>query len=240
MYDQKVHLEKVLNQKENDVEEKDKILEEKQAALNEIEQTLFIDQDTAELFKETIDKIQNQWDQIRKIASFPGINSFEKILNSEKNDPEIDSALEIISNFEASLKEFSNNSNKYFNRINFKNAFSENERKEYDNRLNELNNKIEESVNELSSLYSSINKIKEEHEEHRQDINKLVSIKEKLEKDIKKYETAIDKYEKIMTQIKQEQNLIRVKRISGEQKIEITKHEASNTERQDKIKWIKT
>jgi len=132
------------------------------------------------------------------------------------------------------------NSDRYFNRMIYKNTFSENERKDYDYRLNEFNNKIEQSVNELSSLHTSINKIKEEHEEHRQDINKLVSIKEKLEKDIRKYETAIDKYEKIMKKIKQEQNLIRVKRVSGDQKVEITKQEESNSESQDQVSWLKT
>ena len=240
LYDQKIHLEKVLNQKEKDVEEKDKILEEKQSALNEIEQELFIDQDTAELFKETIEKIQRQWQQLRKIASFPGDKGFDKILQSEKNDQEIDSAIEKLSGFEETLKEMTKNSDRYFNRIIYKNTFSENERKDYDYRLNEFNNKIEQSVNELSSLHTSINKIKEEHEEHRQDINKLVSIKEKLEKDIRKYETAIDKYEKIMKKIKQEQNLIRVKRVSGDQKVEITKQEESNSESQDQVSWLKT
>jgi chromosome segregation ATPase len=241
MYKQKLHLEKVLNTKEREVEEKDRLLEEKQSALYELERNLFIDQDTTELFRTTIEKIQNQWEQLKNIIPAQSGKGFEKILNGHENVTEKDFVNVKLMEFENTLKEISRSSGKYLKRINNKNLFYDSEKAEYSNRLNELNDQIEQAVNQLASLHNSINKIKEEHEEHRQDINKLVSIKEKLEQEISKYETTIDKYEKIMSKIKNEQKLIKEKRLSQEHKIgQSHPEEINETQNQDKIDLMKT
>ena len=225
MYKQKLHLEKILDKKEKDVEEKDKLLEEKQSALYELDRTLFIDQDTAQFFSATVDKIRNQWEQIKIIVSSPTGSSFDKIL---KNNDKLDVNKifrEKLLVFENTMKEMTQSSGRFFNRINNKKTFLESEREEYDNRLKDLNNRIEKAVNELSNLHDSIHKIKEEHEEHRQDINKLASIKDKLQKEIKGYEATIDKYNDIMDKIKFEQKQIKEKRLSREQNVNLTEKE---------------
>ena len=241
MYKQKIHLEKILNEKEKDVEEQDRLLYEKQSALYEIDKVLFIEQDTAELFQELIKKIQKQWEQIKNAISSSEDKGFSEIIQKEKGSTKNSSTHEKLSEFENTLKEMLQKSESYFNKYDEKRPVLENEKKEYGHRLNELNKNIKDSVNELSSLHGSINKIKEEHEEHRQDINKLVSMKKKLEEEISKYKVTIDKYEKIKEKIKQEQDILRDKRGIKEQKDQVAKQdEGKKIPNPDKFNWIKT
>lgn len=241
MYKQKIHLEKILNKKEKDVEEQDRLLYEKQSALYEIDKALSIEQDSAELFQELIKKIQNQWKQIKNIISFSEDKGFSQIIQNKESLTEDDSNDEKLSGFENTLNEMVQKSEKYFNKYDEKRTVFKNEKREYSHRLNELNKNIRDSVNELSNLHNSINKIKEEHEEHRQDINKLVSMKKRLEEEISKYEVVIRKYEKIKEKIKQEQDLVRDKRGTKEQKDQVTRQdESKKISNPDKFNWIKT
>jgi chromosome segregation ATPase len=241
MYKQKIHLEKILNEKEKDVEEQDRLLYEKQSALYEIDKVLFIEQDTSELFQELIKKIKKQWEQIKNVISSSEGRGFSEIIQKEKEPTKNSSTHKKLSEFENTLKEMLQKSESYFNKYDEKRPVLENEKKEYGHRLNELNKNIKDSVNELSSLHASINKIKEEHEEHRQDINKLVSMKKKLEEEISKYKVSIDKYEKIKEKIKQEQDILRDKRGIKEQKDQVAKQdEGKKIPNPDKFNWIKT
>jgi chromosome segregation ATPase len=241
MYKQKIHLEKILDKKEKDVEEKDKLLYEKQSALNEIDKVMFIGQDTAELFQELIRKIQKQWEQIKNIVSFSETTGFSQIIQNKETLTENDPTDKKLSEFENTLKEMLKKSENYFNKYDEKRPVFKNEKREYGQRLNELNKNIRYSVNELSNLHSSINKIKEEHEEHRQDINKLVSMKKRLEEEISKYKVTIDKYEKIKQKILKEQEMIRGKKGIKEQKDQVTKHdESEKIPNPDNYNWVKT
>jgi chromosome segregation ATPase len=241
MYKQKIHLEKILDKKEKDVEEKDKLLYEKQSALNEIDKVMFIGQDTAELFQELIRKIQKQWEQIKNIVSFSETKGFSQIIQNKETLTENDPTDKKLSEFENTLKEMLKKSENYFNKYDEKRPVFKNEKREYGQRLNELNKNIRDSVNELSNLHSSINKIKEEHEEHRQDINKLVSMKKRLEEEISKYKVTIDKYEKIKQKILKEQEMIRGKKGIKEQKDQVTKHdESEKIPNPDNYNWVKT
>lgn len=241
MYKQKIHLEKILNRKEKDVEDQDRLLYEKQSALYEVDKILFIEQDTAELFQELIKKIHTQWEQIKNVISFSQDKGFSQIIHDKESLSENDTNNEILTEFGNTLKEMLQKSERYFNKYDKKHPVLKNEKKEYGHRLNELNKNIRDSVNELSGLHSSINKIKEEHEEHRQDINKLVSMKKKLEEEISKYEVTIDKYEKIKEKIKQEQDLLRDKRGIKEQKDQVAmQDEGKKIPNPDKFNWIKT
>jgi chromosome segregation ATPase len=105
MYKQKIHLEKILDKKEKDVEEKDKLLYEKQSALNEIDKVMFIGQDTAELFQELIRKIQKQWEQIKNIVSFSETKGFSQIIQNKETLTENDPTDKKLSEFENTLKE---------------------------------------------------------------------------------------------------------------------------------------
>lgn len=234
MYKQKIHLEKILAKRENDINDLDRILEEKQSALFEEDKFLFIDQDTAELFQESIKKIQKQWEQIKNIISFSGDKGFSQIIQNEGMLNDKDSRDEKLSGFENTLKEMLRKSESYFNKYDEKRPAFKNEKREYGLGLNELNKNIKDSVNELSNLQISINKIKEEHEEHRKDINKLVAIKKILEEEISKYEIIKEK-------IKQEQNIIREKRVVKEQKDQMVRQDENKIiSDPDKFDWIKT
>ena len=234
MYKQKIHLEKILAKRENDVNDLDRILEEKQSALFEEDKFLFIDQDTAELFQESIKKIQKQWEQIKNIISFSGDKGFSQIIQNEETSNDKDSRDEKLSGFENTLKEMLRKSESYFNKYDEKRPAFKNEKRECGLGLNELNKNIKDSVNELSNLHISINKIKEEHEEHRKDINKLVAIKKRLEEEISKYEIIKEK-------IKQEQNIIREKRVVKEQKDQMVRQDENKIiSDSDKFDWIKT
>lgn len=241
MYKQKIHLEKILNKKEKDVEEQDRLLYEKQSALHEIDKVLSIEQESAELFQELIKKIQKQWEQIKNIISFSGNKSFSQIIQNQEPLTEDDNTDEKLSVFENTLNEMVKKSERYFNKYDEKQPVFKNEKSEYSHRLSDLNKNIRDSVNELSIIHTSINKIKEEHEEHRQDINKLVSMKKRLEEEISKYEVVIRKYEKIKEKIRQEQNLLRDKRGTKEQKDQVARQdESKKISNPDKFNWIKT
>ncbi|MCW9097525.1 MAG: hypothetical protein OQJ93_09055, partial [Ignavibacteriaceae bacterium] len=241
MYKQKVQLEKILAKKEKDVNDLDRILEEKQSTLYELDKSLFIDQDTTELFRELIIKIQKQWEQIKKITSFSEDKGFSQIIQNKESLTEKDLTIEKLTEFENTLKEIIQKSESFFNKYDEKRPVFENEKNEYGQRLNELNKSIRDSVNELSNLHNSINKIKEEHEEHRQGINKLVGMKKRLEEEIGKYEVMIDKYEKIKEKIMREQDLIKDKRGIKEQADQVAKQDEDKISPDpNKLDWIKT
>ena len=241
MYKQKIHLEKILIEKEKDVNELDKILTEKQTSSFELDKVLFIEQDTAELFQKAIKKIQTQWEQIKNIISVSENKGFSQIIQNKETLKDNDRPDEKLTEFENTLKEMLKKSESYFNKYSEKRCVFKDEKGEYGDRLNELNINIRDSVNELSNLHSSINKIKEEHEEHRQDINKLVSMKKRLEEEITKYEVTIDRYEKIKEKIRLEQNLIKNKRGIKEQEDQVAKlDEGKKNPNPDKFNLIKT
>ena len=241
MYKQKVQLEKILAKKEKDVNDLDRILEEKQSALYELDKSLFIDQDTTELFRELIIKIQKQWEQIKNITSFSEDKGFSQIIQNKESLTEKDLTIGKLNEFENTLKEIIQKSESFFNKYDEKRPVFENEKNEYGQRLNELNKSIRDSVNELSNLHNSINKIKEEHEEHRQGINKLVGMKKRLEEEIGKYEVMIDKYEKIKEKIMREQDLIKDKRGIKEQADQVAKQDEHKIISDlDKLDWLKT
>ena len=241
MYKQKIHLEKILAEKEKDLDELDEILAERQTASYETEKVLNLEQDTAELFQELIKRIQKQWEQIKNVIPVSMDKGFSQIIQNKEKSKDNDRPDDKLKEFENTLKEMLQKSENYFTNYSKKRPVLKDEKREYGDRLNELNKNIRESANELSNLRSSINKIKEEHEEHRQDINKLVSMKKRLEEEISKYKVRIDKYEKIKEQIKLEQDLIRNKRGIKEQKDQFAKlDEGKKTPNPDKFNWIKT
>jgi chromosome segregation ATPase len=212
MYKRKVDLEKVILQKKKDVNDKDCLIEERQSALNEMENDLYIRQHRLDLFEDLARAITQQrvflesGTHILKEQNSNNIEQQEKmILNSELPHGKL---LE----FENALKELINNSDKYSSDLTSNRVSVEKELIENKKRLNELNQNIRNSTNELSDLRDSIDKIKIEHEEHRLAINKLAALKEKLENEITKHQIVIDKYAKFKEMIRQEQELIKMKR----------------------------
>jgi chromosome segregation ATPase len=212
MYKRKVDVQKVLVQKEKDVDDMDSLIEERESALKEMENVLYIRQKRLNLFKDLTRAIIEQRKYLEKGAHIlqdtgtDNLNQQEKlILNSELSHGKL---LE----FENALKELLSNSDKYSADLISNRATLEKELIENKKRLNDLNQNIRNSTNELEDLRNSVDKIKVEHEEHRLAINKLAALKKKMEDDVSKYQIVIDKYSKFKEMIRQEQEIIKMKR----------------------------
>nr|MCU0406984.1 hypothetical protein [Ignavibacteriaceae bacterium] len=212
MYKRKVDIEKVLVQKEKDVNDKDSLIEERETVLKEMENVLYIRQHRLNLFEDLTRAITEQrkylenGTHILEDTVTDKFNQQEKlILNNELPHGKL---LE----FENALKELLSNSDKYSADLISNRASLEKELIENKKRLNDLNQNIRNSTTELTDLRNSIDKIKIEHEDHRLAINKLAALKHKLEDDINKYQIVIDKYSKFKEMIRQEQELIKMKR----------------------------
>lgn len=212
MYKRKVDIEKVLVQQEKDVNDMDSLIEERETVLKEMENVLYIRQHRLNLFEDLTRAITEQrkylenGTHILEDTVTDKFNQQEKlILNSELPHGKL---LE----FENALKELLSNSDKYSADLISNRASLEKELIENKKRLNDLNQNIRNSTTELADLRNSIDKIKVEHEDHRLAINKLAALKQKLEDDISKYQIVIDKYSKFKEMIRQEQELIKMKR----------------------------
>ena len=212
MYNRKVDLEKVLMQKEKDVINMDSLIEERESVIKEMENVLYIRQHRLNLFEDLAHAITEQRKFLESSTNFLADINADNLEQREKlifiSEVPHGKLLE----FENALKELINNSDKYSsdlisNRVSLEKELIENKR-----RLNDLNQNIRNSTNELSDLQNSIDKIKIEHEDHRLAINKLAALKKKLENEISKYQIVIDKYSKFKEMIRQEQELIKMKR----------------------------
>jgi chromosome segregation ATPase len=212
MYKRKVDLEKVLVQKEKDVIDKDSLIEERESLLKEMANVLYIRQHRLNLFEDLTGAITEQrkflenHTHILEDIVTDNLEQQEKLIfNSELPHGKL---LE----FENALKELLSNSDKYSADLISNRASLEKELIENKKRLNDLNQNIRNSTNELADLRNSVDKIKVEHEEHRLAINKLAALKKKLEDEISKHQVVIDKYSKFKEMIRQEQELIKMKR----------------------------
>jgi chromosome segregation ATPase len=207
IYKKKTTLEKSLNQKYKEFKEKQILIEEKKFILEEMENVLFVRHQRIKLFEDLTHSITNQ----RKI-----LESNAYITEDLKQRGNVvfnnDIPQKKLLEFENALNELLYNSDKYSGNLISTKSLLEKEITDNKNRLNELNQNIRNSTSEFYDLRNSITKIKNEHEEHRVSINKLASIKTKLEEGINKDKLIIDKYTAIKEKIRQEQEIIKMKR----------------------------
>jgi len=240
MYKRKVYIEKVLVQKEKEVNDIDSLIEERETVLKEMENVLYIRQHRLNLFEDLTRAITEQRKYLENGAHIledivtDKFNQQEKlILNSELPHGKL---LE----FENALKELLSNSDKYSADLISNRASLEKELIENKKRLNDLNQNIRNSTTELTDLRNSIDKIKIEHEDHRLAINKLAALKHKLEDDINKYQIVIDKYSKFKEMIRQEQELIKMKReLSASNKPPVHSNAGEKTFEPHNPNWVK-
>jgi chromosome segregation ATPase len=212
MYNRKVGLEKVLIQKEKDVINMDSLIEERESVIKEMENVLYIRQHRLNLFEDLTRAITEQRNFLESGTHLLEEIDADNLMRQEKLIFNSELPHGKLLEFENALKELINNSDKYSsdlisNRVSLEKELIENKR-----RLNDLNQNIRNSTNELLDLQNSIDKIKIEHEEHRLAINKLAALKKKLENEISKYQILIDKYSKFKEMIRQEQEIIKMKR----------------------------
>ena len=240
MYNRKVDLEKVLMQKEKDVINMDSLIEERESVIKEMENVLYIRQHRLNLFEDLAHAITEQRKFLESSTNFLADINADNLEQREKLIFNSEVPHGKLLEFENALKELINNSDKYSsdlisNRVSLEKELIENKR-----RLNDLNQNIRNSTNELSDLQNSIDKIKIEHEEHRLAINKLAALKKKLENEISKYQIVIDKYSKFKEMIRQEQELIKMKReLSASNKSQDQGNSGEKTFEPHNPNWIK-
>jgi chromosome segregation ATPase len=122
---------------------------------------------------------------------------------------------------EQSLQELINSMNQKFVDAKEKRSKVEKEVKVYEEKVDELNNNISDSMDELVDLQSAISMIKVEHEEHRGNIVKLASMKKKLQEEIAKSQRVLQRYQKIREKLKIEQSILKNRQDSIARKISI-------------------
>ncbi|HEY7751178.1 MAG TPA: hypothetical protein VH917_02710, partial [Ignavibacteriaceae bacterium] len=198
-------LEQIILKKEKDVEEKDRMLNEKIASLEDSERTFTLRQIEIDSFDDILKTISDQKDLLKNDLIKLDVSATEKRTLNKDLKMETDFLQQKFSEIEKSVHELLSTADTRLQKNSEKRITLDNEINEYENRLNELNLKIKDSMNELVELRSSISRIKLEHEEHRISIAKFSSIKKKLDEDIKKNQTLLNKYRQIREKIKIEQ-----------------------------------
>src|SRR5574338_169198 len=130
---------------------------------------------------------------------------------------------------EQSLQDLINMMNQKFIEAKEKRVKVEKETKANEEKVEDLNQKISESMDELVELQTAISMIKVEHEEHRGNIKKLASMKKKLQEEIVKSQRVLQRYQKIREKLKIEQSILKSRQDTIAGKISI----ADNTETND-------
>jgi chromosome segregation ATPase len=212
MYKKKNLLEQMVIKKEKDVNEKDQLLIDKLTALDEAEKVISVRKVEAESIEDLLKTVNEQKELLAGEISSLENRSVEKKIRNKELSTESELYHNKLIEFENGLNELFRKSEERFSKNTGYKTKLDGEIREYEHRLNELNDGIKDSMKELVNLRTTINKIKIEHEEHRLAINKLASVKKKLEDEISKHQVTIDKYSSIKEKIRQEQNLIKMKR----------------------------
>ena len=210
LYSKKSGVEKELAEKDIEIEKKDKMIFEKQLILEEIENTLKDGKNRINVFEELMQSISEQKKLLQSSKNI--FEGSKQIANTEESNKLTENKL---SKYELALKELLNNTEDHSSEIIDERTKIENEIEVQKTTLSGLKENIAESIEELSDLRNSINAIKIEHEDHRVDINKLAALKNRLEVEISKNQLLVDKYISIKDMIRQEQELIKMKREIG-------------------------
>jgi chromosome segregation ATPase len=205
-------LEQMLQKKEKDINQQDETIIEKLAILDETEKVLLIRQKEVDTFDELLKMINDQKDLLKNDLKNLDDKSTEKRIQNQELKIESEILQKKIAEFENSLREILDNADGRLKESKEKRGTLDDEIREYETRLKELNINIKDSMNELVDLQTAIGNIKVEHEEHRLEINKLVSFKNKLLDEINKNKVIVDKYRKIKDRIRHEQETIKKRR----------------------------
>lgn len=207
MFHKKSDLESELNKKVREIREKDQLIEEKQSMLEEMENMLNAGRSKFTLFEQLMNFIGEQRKALQISKNiFDGAE--EKVNSTHDTRISDDKLIE----YENALNELLHGETDYSSDLINTRISLEKEIEENKVLLNDLRNNIGNSSSELSEIKESINKIKSEHEEHRVAINKLAAMKQKLQEEVNKQQMIVDKYAKIKEMIRQEQDMIRMRR----------------------------
>ena len=200
-------LEKEIRRNIKTIFEKEQLIEEKQSSLEEMENMLNAGKSNFSLFEELMQFLGEQKKLLLINKNFIDEYSQDSVPITRNEITE-----NKLTEFENALNDLLHSDTDYSTDLINRRIALEQEVEENNSVLNNLKEKISDSANDLSELRESVNKIKVEHEEHRVAINKLASMKQKLIEEINKQQMIVDKYSKIKEMIKQEQELIKLKR----------------------------
>jgi DNA repair exonuclease SbcCD ATPase subunit len=207
MNSKKSALEKEIRRNIKTIIEKEQLIEEKQSSLEEMENMLNAGKSNFSLFEELMQFLGEQKKLLLINKNFIDEYSQDSVPITRNEITE-----NKLTEFENALNDLLHSDTDYSTDLINRRIALEQEVEENNSVLNNLKEKISDSANDLSELRESVNKIKVEHEEHRVAINKLASMKQKLIEEINKQQIIVDKYSKIKEMIRQEQELIKLKR----------------------------
>lgn len=225
-------IDQIVLKKEKDIEEKDHILFEKINAIEESDRLLSMRQAEIDAFEQILKAFSEKKEELRNEL----LKLDEQILEKKNSNDDIKLEAELIlkkrTSVEQNLQELINNMNQKFVEAKEKRSKIEREVRVYEEKADELNQKISESMDELVELQSAISMIKVEHEEHRGSIVKLANMKKKLQEEIAKSQRVLQRYQKIREKLKIEQTILKNRQDSISKRINIS-DDVSSTDNLD-------
>jgi chromosome segregation ATPase len=226
-------LEQIVVKKEKDIEEKDQMLFEKINALEESERVLSMRQAEIDSFEQLLKTFNEKKDLLR--TDLLKIDEQAVGRKNYNDDLKLESELLLKkkTTLEQSLQELLNTMNQKFIDTKDRRSKAEKDVRSYEERVEEFNQKISESMDELVELQSAISMIKVEHEEHRGNIVKLASMKKKLQEEITKSQRVLQRYQKIREKLKIEQSILKNRQDSIARKISIDDSAEINENQQE-------
>ena len=224
-------LDQIIKKKDRELEEKDQLLLEKISALEESDRILNMRQAEIDSFEDLLRVIEEKKDQLQNNLLKLDSQAIER--KNYNNDLKAESDLILRKKvlIEQGLEEMLGTMNNKYSDTRERRHRLDNDIKDHEGKLAELNQKIADSMDELVELQSSISAIKVEHEEHHGHIIKLASIKKKLQEEIAKNQRTLQKYQKIREKLKIEQSLAKGKNENPDIKIDVDR--VSDSEEKD-------
>lgn len=194
--------EKLVMDKEKEINEKDQILFEKIAALEESERVLGLRQAEINSLQGILKVLDEQKETLRKDLNSLEEKTTEVLRRNDGLRMETEYLMSKKQSIEDNMKEIINDMSDRFEKTRSKKHEIDEELAEYEDRLHLTRERISESVKELSDLQTSIGQIKLEHEEQRGYITKLVAKKTKLLEEISRGQVLLQKYDQIKEKVK--------------------------------------
>lgn len=198
-------LEQIVLKKEKDIDEKDIILFEKVSALEESEKILNARQTEIESFEKQINVLKDQKDILHKDLQKIDEDAADRKNYNDDLRLEMELLMKKRSSLEKGIQELLRMTNDSFGKAEARKMKLDDELREYDDKVIECREKINESMKELAQLQASIGSIKIEHQEHKGTISKLVTMKKRLHDEILKQQAALQKFQKVREKLKIEQ-----------------------------------
>ncbi len=200
----RIFYEKVVMDKEREINEKDQTLFEKIAALEESERVLGLRQAEINSFKDSLKDLTEEKETVGQDIESLETKTTEILRRNEGLRMETEYLMSKKQSIEDSMKEILNDMNERFEKTRTKKHDVDEEIAGYEDRLHITRERISESRKELSELQASIGRLKLEHEEQRGYITKLAAKKNKLLEEISRSQTLLQKYDEIKEKAKVE------------------------------------